>query len=234
MATGLSLPKKILVHGWIKVNKQKMSKSLGNVVDPVLLYNTYGAEPVRYFLLRQIPVNQDGEFSTGDLERRIEADLANDLGNLLQRMTALAQKYDVLEVQAPKIWSQHGLALRDESRNTIEDVKSYMQDYMFHLALARLWKFIKQVNVYFHTQEPWKLAKKDNIQFVEVLAATCHSLQVIAVLLWPVMPHKMEELLASLGIVLKLENNTLKNLELGVWNKRFMIKKIPPLFTKPI
>ena len=234
MAVGLPLPKQILVHGWIKVNKQKMSKSLGNVVDPVLLCDTYGAEPVRYFLLRQIPVNQDGEFSAGDLERRIEADLANDLGNLLQRMTSLAQKYDILEVQAPKIWSQHSLKLRGESWNAIEDVKSYMQDYMFHLALARLWQFIKQVNVYFHKQEPWKLATKNDVQFLEVLAATCHSLHVISVLLWPVMPHKMEELLASLGIVFKLENNTLKNLELGVWNKRFMVKKIPPLFIKPV
>ena len=234
MAADLALPKQMLVHGWIKVNKQKMSKSLGNVVDPVLLYEAYGAEPVRYFLLRQIPVNQDGEFSAGDLERRIETDLANDLGNLLQRMAALAQKYAVLEVQAPEIWSKQSLSLRDESQNTIKDFKNYMQDYMFHLALARLWQFIKQVNGYFHAQEPWKLATQDKAQFMEVLAATCHSLRVIALLLWPVMPQKMEQLLASLGVVFKLENNTIKNLELGAWNKRFVIKKIPPLFTKPI
>lgn len=234
MAANLALPKQILVHGWIKVNQQKMSKSLGNVVDPVLLYDSYGAEPVRYFLLRQIPVNQDGEFSTGDLEHRIETDLANDLGNLLQRMAALAQKYNVIEVKAPKIWSEQSLHLRDESWNTIEDFNSYMEDYMFHMALARLWQFIKQVNSYFHTQEPWKVVSIDKKKFIEVLAATCHSLRIIAILLWPVMPNKMEELLTSLGIKFKVADDIVKHLELETWNKQFKIKKVLPLFKKPI
>jgi methionyl-tRNA synthetase len=234
MAADLPLPKQLLVHGWIKVDKQKMSKSFGNVVDPVELQKKYGAEPIRYYLLRQIPVNQDGDFSIADVENRIEDDLANDLGNLLNRMTALAEKYNVLEINPISVWSKEAVDLRDESFNTIEDFCVHMNEFMFHHALARLWKFIHSTNAYFHGKEPWKLAKIDRQQFIEVLSATCHSLRTIAILLWPVMPKKMEELLKSLGVPFKLEEHTLENVELNSWNKHFMLKKIPTLFEKPV
>jgi methionyl-tRNA synthetase len=178
-------------------------------------------------------VNQDGDFSIEDIENRIEDDLANDLGNLLNRMTALAEKYDVFEINPISVWSKTAVDLRDESWNTIEDFCVQMDDCMFHHALARLWKFIHATNAYFHGQEPWKLAKTDRNAFIEVLSATCHSLRAIAILLWPVMPKKMEELLSSLGVPLKREDHTLENLELNSWNKHFMLKKIPTLFEKP-
>ena len=233
MAADLPLPKQLLVHGWIKIDKQKMSKSLGNVVDPIELQKKYGAEAIRYYLLRQIPVNQDGDFSIEDVEMRIESDLANDLGNLLNRMVALAEKYDAMDLPAITVWSQASLDLRDESWNMLEDFSSAMNDCMFHLALARVWKFIHTVNSYFHGQEPWKLAKSDKKMFVEILSATCHSLRAIAIVLSPVMPKKMEELLSSLGVTFKLEDHSLENLELNNWNKHFILKKIPTLFDKP-
>ncbi len=234
MAAEMPLPKKLLVHGWIKVDKQKMSKSLGNVVDPVYLQEKYGAEPIRYYLMRQIPVNQDGDFSIADVETRIESDLANDLGNLLNRMVTLAHKYEILTVKPCTVWSPHALELRDECANMVQDYVQMMDEYMFHHALARVWKYIHAVNAYFHAQEPWKLAKTDHAAFVEFISVTSHSLYVIALLLWPIMPQKMTELLAALGIVFDIKKDTLECARTQEWNKTFVIHKAPPLFEKPV
>ena len=234
MAADLPLPKQLLVHGWIKVDKQKMSKSLGNVIDPVELQKKYGAEPIRYYLLRQIPINQDGDFSIADVENRIESDLANDLGNLLNRMVALAEKNDAMHVEPCVTWNSAALDLRDESWNMLQEFNAHMNDYMFHLALARLWKFIHSTNAYFHGQEPWKVAKTNPTLFKEILSATCHSLRAIGILLLPVMPQKMTELLASLGTPSIHTGHMIENLELNSWNKLFALKKIPTLFEKPI
>jgi methionyl-tRNA synthetase len=232
MAAGLTPPQQLLVHGWIQVDKQKMSKSRGNVIDPLELAHVYGAEQIRYYLMRQMPVNADGDFSISDLEKRITADLANDLGNLLNRMLSLADQHYLKEIQPPKVWQQAALDLRDEAWNTIEDFKEYMDDYEFHLALARLWKFINHTNAYFHGQEPWRVAKNDPTRFVEIISATCHALRIIAVLLWPVMPAKMEQLLAALEQELKLGTRPLETLELGTWHQTFKVTKMKPLFEK--
>lgn len=233
MAADLPLPKRLLVHGWIKIDHQKMSKSLGNVIDPLVLANAYGVDAVRYYLVRQIPINQDGNFSIADLEQRITSDLANDLGNLLNRLVMLAQKYEAMFIKAPTSWHEKALDLRDESLNALQEFEMYMNDCMFHLALARLWKFINQVNAYFHEQEPWKQAKQNKDLFLQTLSATAHSLRTVGVLLWPVMPRKMNELLQSLGVLFDPKNHTLENIELGNWGTNFMFKKISALFEKP-
>jgi len=233
MAADLPLPKQLLVHGWIKVDEQKMSKSLGNVVDPMALYDAYGPEPLRYYLMRQLPINQDGNFNIEELETRITADLANDLGNLLNRLVVLAAKYESMALHAPKIWAGAAeLDLRDESLNTIQEFEAFMVDFQFHHALARLWKFIHQLNVYFHTQEPWKVAAKDPKKFAEILSATAHGLRLVALLLWPVMPSKMERMLQSLGVTFVPGEHSLEDIKLGHWGQTFMLTKIENLFEK--
>ncbi len=234
MASDLALPKQLLVHGWIQVDKQKMSKSLGNVIDPMVLKDKYGAEEVRYYLMRHMSITHDSNFTIEDLEQTITSDLANDLGNLLNRMTSLAEKNDAMSITDPAVWSKSALKLIDESWNVIEDFSEYMSENLIHMALARLWKFIHQVNAYFHAQEPWKLAKSDRDAFMQVLGVTCHSLRVIATLLWPIMPKKSEQLLQSIGMKfeIKEELSWVENLKLSWKGRTFMLSKIAALFKK--
>ena len=232
MATGLDMPHKLLVHGWIKVGEQKMSKSLGNSVDPQELLKTYDADAIRYYLIRHMAVTQDSPFSIEDLEQRLNSDLANDLGNLLNRMATLAYKFDNTTIQSPQDWGATEIALRSEFEDTLANIKHEMDNYFFHRAYNHLWKYINSVNAYFHQQEPWKLAKTQPERFKQVLSATCHSLYDIAVLLWPVMPNKMTELLASLGVKINFERTTLEQLAIEPWHTTFVLTQIPPLFKK--
>ncbi len=232
MATGLALPKHLLVHGWFKVGEQKMSKSLGNVIDPAGLYKEYGADPVRYYLMRQMAITHDGEFSVEDLEQKISSDLADDLGNLLNRMSTLVQKYSLTALTPPQQWSAAANELYQDSLIMINEFQVSMDEYMFHMALARIWRFINQTNAYFHSQEPWKVAQKEPEKFKEILSATAHALHGVAILLWPVMPQKMEQLLVSLGA--HLPSNGIDQLSGQAWSKTFMIQKIETLFAKPV
>lgn len=241
MAAELPLPKQLLVHGWIKVNNQKMSKSLQNVVDPMELHALYGADAVRYYLVRYMAINQDGEFSRADLEQKITSELANDLGNLVQRMTLLALKSNdnstdnqsnFYTIDAPAVWSSEALELRSLLWDIIGEYSLHMKDALFHLALSRVWHFIHKVNAYFHAASPWKIKDKKSAEFKEVISATAHSLRAIAILLWPVMPEKMEQLLLSIGVSFDLHGDFLNSLALDVWHHSFTLQKIEPLFTK--
>ncbi len=232
MAAGLAIPKKLLVHGWIKVNSQKMSKSLGNVVDPIELKNMYGVDAVRYYLLRYLPISHDGDFHTADLERAIENDLANDLSNLLNRMVSLAHQHGVSELSAPAIWNQAALDLRNECWDMVEDVDMHMQEYQFHVALARVWHTIKLVNGYFHEHQPWKLAKTERETFLTVLSAVAHSLSSISYLLDPFMPTKMAELRHALGVSYSRHENIIEYISNDYWHTKFILTKADYLFQR--
>ena len=234
MASGLALPKHLLVHGWFKVGQQKMSKSFGNVIDPQGLYASYGADPVRYYLMRQMAITHDGEFSIDDLEQKISSDLADDLGNLLNRMVTLALKYNVTTLQPPVKLSAAAQNLQDECKKMVRLYQEQMDECMFHMALSQVWRFINLTNAYFHSQEPWKVAQKDQEQFKEIIYTTAAALRTIAIMLWPVMPVKMERLLASLGIEFTLDTNYVEHLYHTNWNTTFMITKIENLFEKPL
>lgn len=236
MAAGLPLPKTLLVHGWIKMQEEKMSKSRGNVVDPVQLQQQYGTDAVRYYLMRQMAITHDTNFSYEDLEQRITSDLANDLGNLLNRMSSLALQYHIVSIPVPAFWSLTAQLLRQAADTMLQDMQKHMQQGMVHTALAVLWKFIGQVNAYFHESAPWKLAKTDQAQFQEVLSATCHSLMMVGYAAWPVMPHSMEHMLQSLGVSVQYDaqENRIQMLQNTAWNVVFTITKISALFEKPV
>ncbi len=231
MASDLPLPKKLLVHGWIKVGDQKMSKSLGNAVDPETLLQKYGADAVRYYLARQLAITQDGQFSLEDLEQKISSDLANDLGNLLQRMIVLAEKQN-LSTLHPAVWTQKEEELFAASQQMITLFTEEMDRGFSHMALSHVWRFLNQTNAYFHALEPWKLGKTDPAGSARVLSATAHALRAVSVLVWPVMPRKMEELCTSLGCVIDLETNNVAKIQ-QEWKETFILQKGNPLFEKP-
>lgn len=234
MAAGLQPPKKLLVHGYILMGEEKMSKSLGNVMDPNVLAEWYGVEPVRYYLVRQMAITQDGKFDLKDLEGRITSDLANNLGNLLQRTTSLALNNNLTTIEPQKTWEADSAALREKCEEAFRSFCDEMDHYNYHIALAGLWNFISDVNAFFHFQQPWLLAKKNKEMFSEVISATCHSLYLIAVMLWPIMPRKMEKLLQHLGHSFDLNNNYEEELRKNKWDKVFVLNKVgEPLFVRP-
>ena len=234
MAANLPLPKKLLVHGYILSSGKKMSKSLGNVMDPEQLATWYGIDAVRYYLLRQMPVNQDGSFDLKDLEDRISGDLANNLGNLLSRISTLALAYGLATVPSPTSLEPASAALKERCEETFRLYWEEMNKYSLHTALAHLWKFISEVNAYVQSQKPWELAKTNKELFGEVIASTCNCLHAIGIMLWPVMPQKMELMLGAIGKTIDTTANYEQSLRTNSWNQTFTITKLEqPLFVRP-
>lgn len=188
LASKLPLPKKVFAHGFINVDKQKISKSLGNAVDPLELAEKYGTDTVRYFLLREIPFGQDGDFSVKKLAARYEGDLANGLGNLFSRLaTLIAQN---LDGDAPEVVA---------SPKDLSDVNTLIQELKFHETLARIWEEIAWANKYIDETKPWELAKKDPKLFGEVIASLVALLSEIALKLAPFMPETAEKIRSALS-----------------------------------
>ena len=234
MSAHIALPKKLLVHGYILTDGAKMSKSLGNAADPQELASLYGIEQIRYYLLRQMPINQAGHFDVKDLENRVASDLANNLGNLLNRTLTLALNNNLSDVQISGPLEVKTEILKNKCEEAFRIFYDEMNGYNFHIALSELWKFISEVNAFFHDQKPWALASQDKELFEEVIYAVLHSLYVIGVLLWPIMPKKMEKLLNSIGHNFDLNNNYEIDLRSNIWNKKFVLKKLDEqLFIRP-
>lgn len=199
MASNLPLPKQLLVHGWIKVGAQKMSKSLGNVVDPDILYQEYGPDQIRYYLASSLAITHDSNFDLNSLRENLTADLANNLGNLLSRATSLALKHDLSKISKPEKFDIRSQELLDLVKLATQDYLKLMQECSYHMAIAEVNRLIARSNAYFHELEPWVLAKTNQDLFKEVIWATCAVLEAVSVLFWPVMPSKMQELAGRIG-----------------------------------
>ncbi|MCR4924909.1 MAG: methionine--tRNA ligase subunit beta, partial [Clostridiales bacterium] len=190
MSLGLPLPKKVLGHGWLVLDGGKMSKSKGNVVDPVLLCDRYGVDAIRYFLLHDITFGSDGVFSNEVLINRINSDLANDLGNLVSRTAAMVGKYFDGVLPAERESGEFDDDLIALAKSTCDCVEKEMETLQFSNALSAIWKLISRTNKYIDETAPWALAKDESQKnrLAAVMYNLCESIRIISILITPFMP----------------------------------------------
>jgi methionyl-tRNA synthetase len=200
MAAGLEPPKSVFAHGWWTAGEEKISKSLGNAIDPMALVETYGLDPVRYFLLREVPFGQDGDFSERALISRINADLANNLGNLAQRTLSLVQRN--LDGAAPAMGALGSAdeALLATGRALLPALRRAMVETELHTALSLLFDVADAANRYIDAQAPWALKKTDPARMATVLAVLIEIIRIVVILLQPVMPTACAAILDQLAL----------------------------------
>lgn len=231
MAVGIEPAHKLLVHGYLLMNEDKMSKSKGNAYDPTQLAEIFGVDPIRYYLVRHMVPTRDGNFDIQEMAQRIGSDLANGLGNLLQRTAVLAHKYDAYNIEPLTSKKETSLQLHEECRRMVSSFEEAMNRDEFHIAYGYAWRYIAQVNAYFHEQEPWKEAQSDRESFIETLFVTVQSLYVLAHIIAPLMPGKAQQLSAALGHTLPLQWCNVQGVTWNIPATLFIPKE--PLFVRP-
>ena len=200
MSAGVAVPKRIFSHGFLFNRGEKMSKSVGNVIDPFDLVKAYGADPLRYFFLREVPFGQDGNYSHEAIVNRINADLANDLGNLAQRSLTMVARQFGAALPKPGTFSANDQAILAAADAMIGKAREAMKTEQLHHVLNAVWAVVADANRYFAGEAPWALAKTDPAKQGTVLYVTAEVLRQIAILALPFMPSAAGKLLDLLAI----------------------------------
>jgi methionyl-tRNA synthetase len=234
MAAEFPLPQTVFGHGWWLKDETKMSKSKGNVLDPYLILDTFGPDPLRYFLLREIPIGLDGNFSHEGFVHRINSDLANDLGNLVQRTLTMIQNYFNGKIEETDKEEKGDKEIRLEFDSLRKKVVKFSEEYALNKALEEIWAYISSVNKYLAVNEPWKLAKDQSQRkrLGRILYQAAAALRGISYLLFPYMPGSAEKIWGYLGEEKHLQEESFSGLKFENLKLGQKIKKPKPLFPR--
>ena len=200
MSAGLPLPKRVFAHGFLNVKGEKMSKSVGNVVDPFELADAFGVDQIRYFFMREVPFGNDGSYSPESMIQRINSDLANDVGNLAQRSLSMINKNCGGEVPAPGGFADEDRALLAEAYDLLDAMRPAMAEQAIHAALAKLFHLVAEANRYVDAQAPWALRKSDPDRMRTVLYVLAEVIRHVAILMQPVTPESAAKMLDQLAV----------------------------------
>lgn len=233
-AAGLEQPRTIFAHGWWKIGEDKMSKSRGNIINPLEMVDKFGVDAYRFFLLREVGFGMDGSFSESSLISRINSDLANDLGNLLHRTLTMIEKYF-----SGSVPERRGLDFSDDATKLLivkmngleSEISSAMDRIDPSHALTAIWELINTANKFIEQKAPWKLSKeKKTNELKDMLYDLYEALRIISIALWPYLPGTSEDIRTQLG--LKVDVGTLKELSWGTGSRGVKINKGEPLFPR--
>jgi methionyl-tRNA synthetase len=231
MSAGLPLPKRVFGHGFLFNRGEKMSKSVGNVIDPISMAQQYGVDQVRYFFLREVPFGQDGNYSHDAIVNRINADLANDLGNLAQRSLSMIARNCASAIPQPGRLIDSDNALLGAAHALVGEMRAHHDEQAISKALDATWRVVGESNRYFAAEQPWSLKKTDPERMATVLYVTAEVLRHIGILIQPYMPQSAAKLLDLLGV----EYNKRSFAELGEGGKLVPGTRLPqpaPIFPR--